>query len=117
MHGMVNLGVRYSRHLGALLALVLALGALQCAAAGFGDEGSVAICCVRNDGASDLAADANFGQSEVDCSSACSGIAFLQGVGFFATPVVTPAHELAGNHVIGRSLAPDPHPPRLLIPA
>ena len=111
----ITKGTLLSRSFVALLALSLSLGALPCATAGMDDAGSSAACCTRVTGGGDANAPepgADIGQTLAACPGTCAGTAISQIVMASASVVLAPAPDPRNDRIVGRSLAPDPHPPK-----
>jgi len=104
-----------SRLFAVVLALSLSLGALPCAAAGMDDAGSPPACCAPDDGDGERGAPASQsdpGSALSACPGACPGSALPHSVAPPANPTLALAPAPRDAAVAGRSLAPDPPPPR-----
>ena len=114
---MTNGSPLLSRILAALLLVPLSLGALQCAVAADGDLGSPAACCAQTDTSGDMlepGSDTDGAGGSSSCPGICAGTALPSIVTDSNSEVAGPPLGRPDDWIAGRSLAPDPFPPKPL---
>lgn len=112
---MTHGGPFLSRVLAALLLVPLSLGALQCAVAADEDSASPPACCARADAGGDtldpgIDTDAAGGASW--CPGICAGTALPSIAADSISTGAAPYLGRPADWIAGRSLAPDPFPPK-----
>jgi hypothetical protein len=105
-----------ARSFAMLLAFALSLGALPCVASGPADgDGIPTDCCPhaadQDTAVPDSTMPADVGVSS-NCHGTCPGAGVLAGTDGHIDTVRTPAMSPSDTHLAGRSLVPDPPPPR-----
>lgn len=96
-----------------LLLLAISLGSLQCVAAGMDDGGTPAVCCTR-DGDADEGEPSGSGTDSAlsACPGSCPGTSVAPGGATSVDMTIAASFVPLDSLVTGRTLAPDPHPPR-----
>lgn len=109
-----------ARPIAMVLAFMLSLGALPCVAADSSGGATPAACCLHPSNeeaaAPDTAMTPDAG-STAACPGACPGAGILADTGSLSAALQASAAPPRSTHLTGRSLVPDPPPPRSLLTA
>jgi hypothetical protein len=110
-----------ARSFAMLLALALSLGALPCLASGPADgAGAPTACCPHAADQDTVVPDSTMpadAGGASNCHGTCPGAGVLAGTNRHTDTVRTAAASPSDTHLAGRSLVPDPPPPRTIAAA